>query len=136
MAIRKNKITRATNALLKAGMDPATANSVWRLLDLDSPLEAQIVALAEEDPELFEAADQDETEDDEPMTAAEAKRSRLQGRHRLAPSRAEGTTPAERNAQALGAGRARPARTSTAPATAQKAAARLRAGIGRAADNG
>ena len=138
MAIRKNKITRAQNALIKAGMPAALTKSAWRLLDLDADLSPQIVALAEEDPELFEPLDteDDSEEDDTPMTPDEAKRARAQGRHRLAPSRAEGSTPAERNAQALGAGRARPERPSTAPATAQKAAARLRAGIGRAADNG
>jgi len=136
MAIRKAKITKAQNALIKAGMDPALTKSAWRLLDLDGDLSAQIEALAEEDPELFEPAEDDSDDqdtDDTPMTAAEAKRARLSGGHRLRPARPEGT-PAQQNAQALGAGRTRTPRPTTAPATAQAAAARLRAGVGRSAD--
>ncbi|MFF1299976.1 MULTISPECIES: hypothetical protein [unclassified Streptomyces] len=136
---RVNKIKRdkAVAALVAAGMAPSTAARYVRMLDLDSPLAPQITELAEDLSDLFGDAtdtEDDSDQDETPMTAAEAKRSRIQGRHRLAPSRAEGTTPAERNAAALGASRTRTPRPSVAPATAQAAAARLRAGIGNGAD--
>ncbi|MGQ4423747.1 hypothetical protein ACN6LL_005926 [Streptomyces violaceoruber] len=135
MAIRKDKITKAQNALLKAGMPAALTKNAWRLLDdLDGDLDKQIAELAEEDPELFEPADDDEPDEDEPMTIAEAKRARLSGRHRLAATRPDEGTTAERNAAALGANRPRKERVSTAPATAQAVAARLRAGLGNAVD--
>ncbi|MFD8174998.1 hypothetical protein [Streptomyces sp. NPDC059709] len=136
MAVNKIKRGKAILALTKAGMAHSTAERYVRMLDLDKPLAEQIAELAEDMADLFgSATDDDETGDtDEPMTAAQAVRARLSGRHRLAPERPEGQTPAERNASALGAGRARPERPSTAPATAQKAAERLRAGIGKAAD--
>lgn len=141
---RVNKIKRdkAISALRKAGMDPSTAASLWKLLDLSAPLADQITALAEEDPELFgldadgNPLDDTSEEDTRPMTAREAQRARLSGRHRLTPSRATGTTPSERNAAALGALRERSAHTTTASATAQAAAARLRAGVGNGADRG
>ncbi|MEW2311778.1 hypothetical protein AB0918_24580 [Streptomyces sp. NPDC006864] len=142
MAVSKIKMSNARRALIQAGMSRTMARGALRLLDLNEPLKPQIEALAEEDPELFgldadgnplDAAD-DPDDDERPMTPAEAKRSRLQGRHRLAPSRPDDGTPAARNAAALGANRERSERKSTAPATAQAAAARLRAGVGRAAD--
>ncbi|MDX3666968.1 hypothetical protein [Streptomyces europaeiscabiei] len=136
MAVSKIKLGKARAALVRAGMSPGAAAQYVRMLDINEPLEPQIIALAEDMPDLF-GLDDDEAEDDdtdEPMTAAEAKLARIRGQHRLAPSRATGTTPAERNAAALGALRERSARPSTAPATAQAAAQRLRAGIGRSAD--
>ncbi|MFE3516664.1 hypothetical protein [Streptomyces sp. NPDC059166] len=133
--INKIKRDKAVAALVAAGMAPSTAARYVRMLDLDKPLAEQIAELAEDMADLFGATDEDDTEDtdDEPMTAAEALRSRLSGGHRLRPARPEGS-PAQQNAAALGATRARPPRPTTAPATAQAAAARLRAGIGRAAD--
>jgi len=143
MAVSKIKITKAVGALIKAGMSPATARNAVKLLDFSQAIGPQIADLVEEDPELFgldadgnELPDEtdDAEEDDTPMTAAEAKRARAMGLHPLTPARGEGT-PAQRNAQALGAGRPRQARTSTAPATARKAAEILTRGIGRSADN-
>ncbi|KOV66574.1 hypothetical protein ADL00_17305 [Streptomyces sp. AS58] len=129
--INKIKLGKAVKALTTAGMSPALAAQAARLLDLDAELAPQVAALAEEDPELFEPAEDDS--EDEPMTAQEAKRARARGLHPLLPERGEGT-PAQRNAAALGAGRPRPARPSTAPATARKAAEILTRGIGSAAD--
>lgn len=140
MAVSKIKLGKARKALNAAGMDTATAAKYVRMLDLDEPLAPQITALAEEMPDLFGLDDEgnplpeEDADDDRPMTAQEAKVARARGRHRLALSRATGTTPAERNAAALGALRERSARTSTAPATAQAVAARLRSGLGMAAD--
>lgn len=131
-------------ALRKAGMTARNTKRYARFIDADKPLDEQIISLAEDAPDLFrvdddgyvysDPADEDEDEDERPMTAAEAKRARLNGVHRLTPSRSEGSTPAERNAAALGAHRTRPERPTHAPATAQAAAARLRAGIGNGAD--
>jgi hypothetical protein len=116
-------------------MAPSTAARYVRMLDLDKPLAPQIAELAEDMADLFGDATDDDTgpEDDEPMTAQEAKRARARGLHPLLPERGEGT-PAQRNAHALGASRARPERPSTAPATARKAAEILTRGIGSAAD--
>lgn len=139
---RVNKIQRgkAIAALKKAGMSNAHAETYLKMLDLGEPLKPQIEELAEEMPDLFgldddgEPEEDDADEDDTPMTAREAQIARLRGRHPLTPPRPTGTTAAERNAAALGALRERSARPSTAPATAQKAAERLRAGIGSSAD--
>lgn len=131
--INKIKRDKAIAALTAAGMAPSTAARYVRMLDLDSPLKDQIIALAEDLPDLFGDATDDDAEDDEPMTAQEAKRARARGLHPLLPERGEGT-PAQRNAHALGATRARPERPSTAPATARKAAEILTRGIGSAAD--
>jgi hypothetical protein len=87
MAVNKIKRGKAINALISAGMDSATANNLWRALDLDKPLKAQIVEFAKEDPELFGMnADgtplDNEDEDDEdtrPMTAKEAVAARARG---------------------------------------------------------
>ncbi|MDX3522047.1 hypothetical protein [Streptomyces scabiei] len=76
--VNKLKRDKAISALITAGMDTATANSSWRLLDLDKPLKDQIVALAEEDPELFDATD-DSDDDGTPMTAREAVAARAKG---------------------------------------------------------
>ncbi|MXM65534.1 hypothetical protein GR925_19265 [Streptomyces sp. HUCO-GS316] len=86
---RVNKIKRdkAISALRKAGMDPSTAASLWKLLDLSAPLADQITALAEEDPELFgldadgNPLDDSSDEDTRPMTRAEATAARLRGEH-------------------------------------------------------
>lgn len=133
-------------ALRKAGMRANDTKRYARLIDGTKPLDEQIISLAEDAPDLFRVddddyvysppGDEDDTsdEDERPMTPAEAKRARLNGVHRLAPTFSDGTTPAERNAAALGANKPRPERPSVAPATAQKAADRLRAGIGKAAD--
>lgn len=131
--INKIKRDKAIAALTAAGMAPSTAARYVRMLDLDSPLKDQIIALAEDLPDLFGDATDTGPEDDEPMTAQEAKRARARGLHPLLPERGEGT-PAQRNAHALGATRARPERPSTAPATARKAAEILTRGIGSAAD--
>lgn len=106
MAIRKAKITKAQNALIKAGMPAALTKSAWRLLDLDKPLDEQIIALAEDDPELFEPAE-DDSEDDTP--APVDKVARLRG---------EGNPYVYR--------RPATARPSTASKAAQEAAAHLR----------
>jgi hypothetical protein len=140
MAVNKIKLGKGRSALVKAGMSAGAAAQYVRMLDLDEPLAPQITALAEDMPDLFGLDDEgnplpeEDADDETPMTPTEAKVARLSGRHRLTPSRATGTTPAERNAAALGALRERSARPSTAPATAQKAAERLRAGIGHSAD--
>jgi hypothetical protein len=133
--INKIKRDKAIAALTAAGMAPSTAARYVRMLDLDKPLAPQIAELAEDMADLFGDATDDDTgpEDDEPMTAQEAKRARARGLHPLLPERGEGT-PAQRNAHALGASRARPERPSTAPATARKAAEILTRGIGSAAD--
>ncbi|WP_327747981.1 hypothetical protein [Streptomyces europaeiscabiei] len=137
MAVNKIKFGRALKALKAAGMSSELAFRYVAMLDLDSPLKPQIVELAEEMPDMFglDDTDTDEDEDDTPMSAREAKVARLKGVHRLAPSNATGTTAAERNAAALGALRERSPRPTSAPATAQKAADRLRSGVGRSADN-
>jgi hypothetical protein len=137
MAVNKIKLAKAKAALVKAGMSPAMATSAAKLLDLDAPLVPQIMALGEEDPELFNLDDdEDDTEDEDetPMTAQEAKVARMRGSHRLSPTRGEGETSAQRLASALTEGRTSPARQSTAPTPAQKAAERLTRGIGSAAD--
>ncbi|PNG96572.1 hypothetical protein [Streptomyces malaysiensis] len=133
--INKIKRDKAIAALTAAGMAPSTAARYVRMLDLDSPLKDQVIALAEDLPDLFgDATDESgDTEDDETMTAQEAKRARARGLHPLLPERGEGT-PAQRNAHALGATKTRPERPSTAPATARKAAEILTRGIGNAAD--
>ncbi|MFZ4273255.1 hypothetical protein ACOZFM_11115 [Streptomyces arboris] len=131
---RINKVQRdkAIAALKKAGAPAAVAASMWRLLDLAENLDPQIAELVEEDPELFAPDEDEEPEDDTPMTAQEAKRARAHGRHRLRPSPGEGSTSAERLAGAL-VRDARP-RPQTAPATAQTAAEVLTRGVGRSAD--
>lgn len=134
MAVNKIKRDKAIAALVKAGMAPSTAARYVRMLDINEPLAPQIAELAEDLADLFDGSTDDNTEDEEPMTAAQAVRSRLSGRHRLTPERPEGQSPAARNAAALGAGRERKERPTTASAAAQAAAARLRTGIGRAAD--
>ncbi|MEV6207023.1 hypothetical protein [Kitasatospora sp. NPDC051914] len=125
-----DKTQKAIAALKKAGMAEPQAAKYVRALDLDQPLKAQIVELAEDMPDLF-GLDTD-TEDDEPMSAREAQLSRLRGRHVLAPERGSEGSSAQRNAAAVTPRRT--PRRSTAPATAQAAAARLLRGVGKAAD--
>ncbi|MGW3640477.1 hypothetical protein [Streptomyces sp. NPDC005143] len=81
MAVRKDKIIKAIGALRKAGMSPELAKQCVKLLDLDEAIGPQIAALAEEDPEMFEAdveEEADAAERERPMTAREAQLSRLQ----------------------------------------------------------
>ncbi|MCL6738006.1 hypothetical protein [Streptomyces neyagawaensis] len=86
MAVSKIKMSNARRALIEAGMSRTMARGALRLLDLSEPLKPQIVALAEEDPELFgldadgnPLPDDDDAEDDTPMTAREAVAARLKG---------------------------------------------------------
>ncbi|MFI0143835.1 hypothetical protein [Streptomyces globisporus] len=121
MAVSKIKMSNARRALIEAGMSRTMARGALRLLDLSEPLKPQIVALAEEDPELFgldadgnplDDADNSDSEDEDerPMTLAEAKVARLRGTN-----------------NPLVFKRPHTERKSTASKTAQEAAAHLRA---------
>ncbi|MFE2293691.1 hypothetical protein [Streptomyces sp. NPDC059452] len=117
MAVSKIKMSNARRALIEAGMSRTMARGALRLLDLSEPLKPQIVALAEEDPELFgldadgnPLPDDDDAEDERPMTVREATNARLRGTAHL-----KGTT-FRRPAQP---------RPSTASKAAQEAAAHL-----------
>ncbi|WP_329332569.1 hypothetical protein OG866_07020 [Streptomyces sp. NBC_00663] len=139
MAIRKNDVNKAISALVKAGMDQATAQSAWRLLDLSEPLAPQIAELAEEDPELFEPAEDDSDEDDTPMTPREAQRARMTGGHRTAATnvvpRKEGERAGDYVARVLVSTKTPGSRTpSTASAAAHKTAASVKRYLGNGAD--
>lgn len=90
MPIRQSAKAKATNALVKAGMSPDIAPRYLRMLDLDQPLKAQIVELAEDMPDLF-ATEPEDDEANRPMTAREAQLSRLQSdrKHRPMPLRTD-----------------------------------------------
>ncbi|MEW2425022.1 hypothetical protein AB0911_31305 [Streptomyces nigra] len=109
--INKIKRGRAVLALTQAGMAHSTAERYVRMLDLDAPLKDQIIALAEDLPDLF-GDDTEDDGDDKPMTAREATAARLRGGSEHI-ARKTFRRPAEE-------------RPSTAPATAQEAAAHLR----------
>ncbi|UQA37497.1 hypothetical protein [Streptomyces sp. HNA39] len=112
--INKLKRDKAISALVAAGMAQSTAARYVRMLDLDSPLKDQIIGLAEDLPDLF-GADDDTEDTDEPMTAREAAAARLRGSR----------------VQDMAFRRPAQERPSSAPATAQEAAAHLRKNTGR-----
>lgn len=129
MAVNKIKMGKAIAALRKAGMSSALAKKSWRFLDLDKPFDPQIAEFVEEDPELFgldedgnELPDEEpEDEDDTPMTVREAQRARLKGGSAHLEKRTFRQPAQERK--------------STAPESAQKAAAHLREGHNDSAPN-
>ena len=81
----QNKMSNARRALIKAGMSRSMARDSLDLLDLDKPIAPQIIALAEEEPELFgmdaDGNPLDKGDDDRPMTRNEAIAARLRGDH-------------------------------------------------------
>lgn len=117
--INKIKRTKAIGALRKAGMSYENAVRHVSYLDLEEAFGPQIEELAEDFPDLFEpATDEDDTDatedDDRPMTAHEAMMSRLRGEH------------IERKTYR----RTAEERPSTASKAAQDAAAHLTQGLG------
>lgn len=119
MAVNKIKRGKAVSALIASGMAPSTAARYVRMLDLDKPLAPQIAELAEDMADLFGATDADDSETDaeESMTAREAQAARLLGNSEHLQRRTFRRTAQER--------------PSTAPATAQEAAAHLLKNSGR-----
>lgn len=116
--INKVKRDKAIAALKKAGAPAAVATSAWRMLDLDADLDPQIAELVKEDSELFDSTeDDDEPDDDTPMTVRETQIARLHGSHL---ARKTYRQPAQE-------------RKSTAPESAQKAAAHVRDGVNTSA---
>ncbi|WP_228900099.1 hypothetical protein [Streptomyces sp. DH1] len=82
MAIDKAKRTKAIGALRKAGMSAENAVRHVKFLDLDEPFGPQIDELKDDFPTLFDKPKDDtapKDTDDKPMTAQEAKLSRLRG---------------------------------------------------------
>ncbi|HSR50791.1 MAG TPA: hypothetical protein VLV83_08175 [Acidobacteriota bacterium] len=75
------KMSDARRALRKAGLSKSAAQHCMRLIDLDKDLDPQIAEIQEDLPELFATDEEDNpSEDDRPMTTAEATMSRLEGR--------------------------------------------------------